>query len=164
MRLAPIAFVLSLAAAGAAQAGSVDVSFANSDAHRFADAGSTSWEERNNLQALAKHLESLGPRYLPAQQALKIEVLDVDLAGDVRPSRRAGLGELRVTRGKADVPSITVRYTLESNGKVLRSAEETITDLDYARRGPGRRADDPLHAEKRMLDDWFRARFASGGE
>ena len=163
MRLAPIALVLSLAAAGAAHAGTVTVSFTNSPSHRFA-AGATPWEEQGNLQSLARHLESLGQRYLPAQQTLKIEVLDVDLAGEMRVGKRPSMRELRVAKGRADWPRITVRYTLESNGKVLRSAEETIADMDYTHHLSSSRGDEPLHHEKHMLDEWFRTRFASTGE
>jgi len=164
MRLAPIALVLSLVAAGAAHAGTVTVSFTNSPSHRFADAGATPWEEQSNLQSLARHLESLGQRYLPAQQTLKIEVLDVDLAGEMRLGKRPSVRELRVAKGSADWPRITVRYTLESNGKVLRSAEETIADMDYTHHLSSYRGDEPLHYEKRMLDEWFRTRFASTSE
>lgn len=159
MRLAKIALVLCLAAAGAAQAGTVTVSFAQQPP-RFSDAGDSLWEDEQNLQTLASHLVSLG-RTLPADQALKIEVIDVDLAGHMRHSRRHPGQLLRVVRGGADVPRITLRYTLESGGRVLRSAEETVSDLDYTRRAGTALTDGALYYERRMLTRWFSTRFAT---
>jgi hypothetical protein len=159
MRLAKIALGLCLAAAGAAQAGTVTVSFANPPA-RFSDAGESQFDEQHNLQALARHLETMG-RTLPAQQSLQIELLDVDLAGEMRLLRLSPGRQLRIVRGGADVPRVMLRYTLESNGRVLSSAEEAIADLDYARRGTSVHADRSLYFEKRMLTRWFQNRFAA---
>ena len=158
MRLAPVALIVSCLLAGAAQAGSVVVSFSGTP--RFSDAGNTPWEEQANRLAIAQYIESLGQRYLPAQQTLKLEVVDIDLAGEMRFLRRAGFRELRVLKGGADFPRVTVRYSLESGGQVLRSGDETISDMDYTHHAAQPRADDPLHVEKRMLAEWFRTRFA----
>ena len=49
---------------------------------------------------------------------------------------------------------------LESGGQVLRSGDETISDMDYTHHVADARWIDPLHAEKRMLDEWFRTRFS----
>jgi hypothetical protein len=159
MRLAPLAFIACVIAAGAAQAGTVSVSF--SDPNRFSDVGVNRWEQDANVKTLASYIESLGPRYLPANQSLKIDLVDVDLAGEVRPTRRRP--DLRIARGQADWPKVTVRYTLESNGHVLRQGEETISDLDYQHHA-NPQPSDPLYAEKRMLDQWFRERFAAGAQ
>ena len=159
LRPTSIALGLSLALAGAAHAGSVTVSFAEPPA-RFSDAGDSFAEEKHNLQSLARHLETLG-RTLPAEQSLKIELLDVDLAGEMRFTRLSPGRMLRILRGGADAPRVTLRYTLESNGRVLGSAEETVADLDYAHRGMSVYADSSLYFEKRMLTQWFRSRFVS---
>lgn len=158
MRPIPSAWVLCLAvAAAAAQAGTVSVSFANEG--RFADAGRPASEQEANLRTLAHHLQALGQRHLPAEQTLRVEVTDVDLAGELRPSVRRG-GELRVLTGGADWPRVSLRYTLESGGRVLSSGEETLSALDYAHR-LRTASRDPLHHEKRLLDDWFRERFTA---
>lgn len=145
------------AAAGSALAEPVEVSFV--DAARYADAGNTLYEEQANLKTLAAHLQSLGSRYLAPETQLKIEVLGVDLAGEPRPTR---LGtELRIARGGADWPRITLRYTLQGKGgDVLSQGQETIADLNYLRHIADMRSTDPLRHEKRMLDRWFRERFA----
>jgi hypothetical protein len=160
MRLSTLTLLLGLAASGLAHAGTVNVSFA--DTPRFSDAGPTSWEERHTREQLAHFLQSLGPRYLPADQTLKVEITDIDLAGEVKPRPRAGR-DLRILRGGADWPRITLRYSLEAGGKVLRSADEAVSDPDYTHHGGNVSSSDPLYYEKRMLEHWFRERFAHGG-
>ena len=152
--------LLALCAAAAAvqAAGTVEVSFV--EPARYSDAGRDPVESRRNEDTLARHLEGLGERYLAAGQVLKVDVLDVDLAGTVRPSRR-GTGDIRIVRGGADAPHIRVRYTLSDGGRVVKAAEETVTDLSYLAHANTPPGGDPLRLEKRMLDDWFKARFVA---
>jgi hypothetical protein len=161
MRLIPALLISCIAAAAAttAGAGTVTVSLVNPVA--FSDAGTTRNDKDLNLKALSEHLQALGKRYLPADQNLNVEMLDVNLAGSVRLSRRHGQ-EFRVLKNGADWPRIALRYTLESNGKTLRSGEETVADMNYLHGYAGIHRSDPLYYEKRMLDDWFRARFVEG--
>lgn len=149
---------IAAAAAGTALAGTVTVSF--TDPARFADAGSSPWDKEANLQALSAHLEELGKRYLPAGQSLTVEVLDVDLAGDTRPARIRG-AEIRVLKGRADWPRIALRYTLSADGRVIRSGEETLSDMDYLDRVRTGYPQGALYHEKRLLEQWMRSRFAS---
>lgn len=144
---------------GLASAGTVTVT--SVDPSRFSDAGSALWEKEAALDALTRHLQGLGERHLPADQTLQVEVLDLDLAGTLRYSSRAGR-ELRVLRGSADVPRIRLRYALESGGKSLQGAQETVTDLSYMRGIPRTEHADPLHYEKQMLERWFKERFVEG--
>ena len=154
-------FLMCFAAVAAsdAAAGTVTVSFVN--ASSFSDAGSTPWEEDANLKALSSHLQGLGQKYLPADQVLKFEVLDVDLAGTTRPSRRSGTN-VRIVKGGADWPRIGLRYRLESNGNPTRSGEESVADINYTRGLATARESASLFYEKRMLDEWFKARFVEG--
>ena len=87
---------------------------------------------------------------------LAIEVLDVDLAGEVRFPPR---GEVRVLRGAADWPRIRLRYTLDDASGRSAAAEETVSDPDYLRNPL--RSYSSLGYEKRMLEEWFRKRFAA---
>lgn len=138
-----------------AQAGTVDVSYRAEQS--FADAGPSTWERKDNLEAIARHLRSLGDR-LPADQRLQVELVDVDLAGHPEPSRTGR--DLRIARGGADWPRITLRYTLTgADGRTLRSGEERVQDMSYLDRLPATSPADPLGHEKRMLDEWFRYRF-----
>ncbi len=156
----PIRFIaaVALAAAAPAFAGSVDVSF--TDADHYLDAGNSPVQQQSYLNTLSGYLQSLGRRYLPPGQTLKLEVLDVDLAGYSRPTSRGQ--DLRILRNGADWPRILVRYTLQEQGRVLSQGEEAITDMDYLHHITDRRTDTSLGHEKRMLDEWFRVRFAHG--
>jgi Protein of unknown function (DUF3016) len=128
------------------------------EAGRYSDAGDP-WTANRNIAELKRHLERLGERHLSPSQSLKIEVLDIDLAGRMRFFTHHGLAEIRVLNGRADWPSIRLRYTLESEGKISDAGEETVADMAYLQRPAPGASSEPLYYEKRMLDDWFRARF-----
>jgi hypothetical protein len=147
---------LLLTVAAAAVAGTVEVSFVNPAS--FIDAGGSQWDKDAKLQVLQRHLQSLGQRLLPANQVLKVELLDVDLAGDLQPARIRG-EDLRVLRGKSDFPRIHLKYTLEADGVTHGSGTEWVVDLNYAHGAPRMHDAQPLYYEKRMLETWFKARF-----
>lgn len=109
------------------------------------------------LRDLRQHLEKVGQRYLPADQSLKVEILDIDLAGYFSPVGRAGQYLRIMTEGTW--PRIKLRYTLEKNGEVVGSAEDFVTDHDYLQQIGLTNTSDVLRYEKRMLTDWFRRRF-----
>lgn len=148
-----------LLAAGAALAGGVSVTYTHPDS--FADLPFTPSEREEVLKGLAQHFEKLG-KTLPADQELKIEVLDVDLAGRQIPGLRSGR-DIRVMRGAADWPRMHLRYSLESGGKSLSSGDVNLADMGYIDR-PSRYYDgDQLRFEKVMIDDWFKKTIAPQG-
>ena len=143
------------ALSGGAQA-AVTVTFSGAD--RYTDAGWQLSDAKNVSMELARHLQRLGAAYLAPDQSLIIDVLDIDLAGEVR-FRPRDAAEVRVLRGGIDWPRMRVRYSLDTPGKVGETREETVSDMNYLLR-PSRKGE-WLSYEKRMLDDWFRQRFAS---
>jgi hypothetical protein len=165
MRSAPFRTVLTLlacVAAMTAHAGAVDVRYDASKVH--SDAGNTAAQRERHLEALAEHLRMLGAQRLPADRALEVELIDLDLTGTLRISRRTP-GEVRVVTGRADGPRIELAYTLrDASGTTLRSGSESLHDVDLQRLGDLRDANaaDPLRQEKVLLDHWFEARFGSG--
>jgi hypothetical protein len=59
------------------------------------------------------------------------------------------------------MPCIELSYTLETDGKVPQARRERVCDPDYLRPlEPQFNEHDPLVYEKRMLEHWFRERFA----
>ena len=150
-------FALAVAATAAQAAGSVSVKFVEPD--RFADVRDARHDASDNLRVLAGHIESAAGRYLAQGDKLSVEVLDVDLAGEIRPSRQFQQ-DVRVLEGRADWPRIKLRYTLESAGQASRSGEQTISDMAYLQRVAGLHSGDALAHEKRMLDEWFQSRLA----
>jgi hypothetical protein len=147
---------LAAMAGTAARAGTVDVAFTHPET--YADVRDSNRETSPNLATIALYLQGLGARYLPAEQSLHVEVLDVDLAGKLRSSFRWGM--VRVLGGPLDWPRMTLRYQLEEHGRVLASGEETLSDMAYATHLGSYPSWEALGAEKRMLRDWFRSRFA----
>jgi hypothetical protein len=131
------------------------------DPDRYTDVSNQRWEAQSTLDALEAHMKKLGDKYVGPNDTLRIDVLDIDLAGWARWGGRAP-NEVRVVRGKADFPAMRIRYTLESGGRTQRSAEVSISDPMYTGHAIGRASNEPYYYEKRMLDDWFRSTFAQG--
>lgn len=146
-----------VAFAGAACAGKVEVSFV--DPPSYTDIGATRSDEQGNLREIDRYLRMLGERFLPANQTLKVEVLEVDLAGALRP--QLGGTDLRVVTGGADFPRMRLRYSLTGD-RVQRSGDERLADLDYTHGLANRGDSQALLYEKRMLYAWFKARFVNG--
>lgn len=143
---------------GAAHAGSVEVTYTGAD--QYTDAGRGRDLEQVEW-ALTQHLQKLGATGLPADVTLKIEVTDIDLAGEVRPWR--GLWrDVRVMRGTTDWPRIELGFSLERGGQVVDSGKERVADLAYLAVGSSVHLDssEGLFFEKRMLSNWFAKRFS----
>jgi hypothetical protein len=145
-------FLVALAAFASAAEAAVVVTF--NDPDKYADVGRSERDRQDVLAEIGRHLQRLGEA-LPADRTVKIEVLDIDLAGDDRPRMHAGR-DIRVLRGSADWPSMRVRYVVETAGKAGEPREETISDPSYLMHPITR--PDVLSYEKRMLEKWFRAR------
>ena len=143
----------------AAAAGRVEVKFV--DAAQFTDAGPSVIDRERTLHSLSAYLQSLGPA-LPDGQTLSLDVLDVDLAGEVEPLRW-GWSDLRVLRGGADGPHMTLRYTLQAAGHTLKTGQAQLSDMNYlfASRGYPVRQSGALPYETRMLRQWFDENFAA---
>jgi hypothetical protein len=59
------------------------------------------------------------------------------------------------------MPCIDLNYTLDAGNKASQPRRERVCDPDYLRSlEPQYSEHDPLVYEKRMLEHWFRARFA----
>ncbi|WDT73662.1 MAG: DUF3016 domain-containing protein (plasmid) [Candidatus Manganitrophus sp.] len=110
-------FSLIMAFRASTSEAAIDISF--SDSERYTDAGRHMGDRVSEpvLQEIKEYLESLGERYLEPNQNLKIEILDIDLAGRYEPVHRGGASDVRILN---DVtwPQIKVRYILEENGEV----------------------------------------------
>ncbi|MBW6398777.1 DUF3016 domain-containing protein [Roseomonas sp. HJA6] len=149
--------IAGLVAAAPAMAG-VDITFVNP--RGFTDAGlyrvGRVDENAPALTGLRRIFERSG-RGLPPGQDLKIEVLDVDLAGFF-PPWRGTRPPIRVME-PTTWPRITLRYTLTQNGRVIGSDDAVLTDMTYLRRPAVARSTDPLRFEEPMIADWFAVRF-----
>ena len=152
--LAPLLFATTSAlvlGAGSANA-SVTVDFTQPD--RYVDMPFAPWDKDRVMKELQAHFNKLGGQ-LPTGQDLKVEVVDIDLAGRIEPNLRFG-HDIRVMKGRADWPAIELRYSIESQGKVLRSGDVRVDDKSYLDHINRYSANESLRYEKRMLDEWFK--------
>lgn len=143
-----LAGLLALAANGACAA--TTVKYIEPD--HFTDVPFTPWERDNVLQQITDHFNKLG-KELPPGQDLRIDVLDIDLAGREIPTHTGR--DIRIVKGAADWPRMRLRYAVEQNGQVLRSGEAQLQDMDYQNHLSRYFDSDPLRYEKQMIDDWF---------
>jgi hypothetical protein len=149
--------LMALACSNAAlAAGQVDVSF--KPVGQLADIGHGSLDAERNLKSLTEHFKSLAAR-LPDGRTLTVEVLDVNLAGEMRPTRNGN--DLRVLRGRADWPTLDLRWTLSGDGRTLASGEDRLADMAYLSASRPVGHDGPLPYETRMIDRWFADRVAA---
>ena len=150
--------LLIATAAGPGQAGTVEVLFVDPDG--YADAGGHLGDAQRYRDELTRLLDQLGARWLPAEQSLRVEFLNIDLAGEIRVTPRAN--NPRVLRGRADWPRFELRYLLRSGEQVLASGQESLADMSYMGNpdtNPIGNGDESLPYEKRMLSRWFVRRF-----
>ncbi len=134
-------------------AGRVEVDFEQPD--HYMDAGADAHDVADTTQALGNYLRELGNRLLPAGQTLKVDILDIDLAGRTHPWN-SRFPDVRVMDGRADWPRIKLRFSLEAGGQVIKRGEDSIADLDYQSIPVGFRPNDAWRYEEHLLDDWFR--------
>jgi hypothetical protein len=147
----------------AVPATAADMSVAFVQPEKYTDAGyshSFATERyRTEIQrGIEQHLQRLAERGLPASDTLKIEVLDIDVAGRFEPWRRLA-SDVRIV---SDIswPRIKLRYALTRGDELVAGAEEQIADLNYLVSVNRYPEGDRLRYEKAMLDDWFEKRIA----
>ena len=155
IRTLALAGATALASANA-MAGSATITFTHPET--YADFPLYRYDRSDLLKEMADHFIKMAAR-LPANQDLKIEVLDFDLAGEQFP-RVSAPRDIRVLKGQADWPHMKVRFTLTQDGQVIAQGEDLIRDMAYLHRLNRYFTGDPLRYEKQMVDDWFRNRLA----
>ncbi|MDQ1924871.1 DUF3016 domain-containing protein [Massilia pseudoviolaceinigra] len=153
-----LAAVMALPAS-AATAGTAVATVTYAEPDRFTDVPFTPWERERVLKQLTAHFDKLAAS-LPPGQEFKVEVLDLDLAGQTKPNFRGGQ-DLRVMNGGADWPHIHLRYSISEGGKVLKSGEEKLSNMQYLHRMNSYGNNELLRYEKQMLDDWFKQTVAA---
>ncbi len=104
------------------------------------------------LEALRKVIVDSGNKALKPGDELKMEVLDVNLAGDFPPTQSLS-NEVRIMRDVA-WPSMKVRYALKRGGKESKG-EAMISDMAYLQSG-SLCSGEALCYERRMVERWFR--------
>jgi hypothetical protein len=150
MHQAVLAAVFAMAAGSAGAA--VTVNYVAPD--KFADVPYAAAERDVTLHTLTEHFNRLGSKLAPGQD-LRIDVLDVDLAGHLVPSVSQG-GDVRVLgEPGSDSPRIRLRFSLEQDGRVITSGEARLSDANYLKHRVRYSDNESLRHEKVLLDQWF---------
>jgi len=154
-----VALSLVTLLSSSAMAAAVDVTFVEPE--HYSDGGGKGGlsdvpTKETVEREIRNHLVNLGERNLAPNQTLKIEVLDIDLAGR-RDVLGAGVHDVRVY-DQLNSPRIKLRYVLEENGRAVLNGEETLTDPLYLNSLARASTGDPLRYERPMLTKWFLAR------
>ena len=102
-----------------------------------------------------KHFAKLAAK-LPEGQVLKIDVTDVDLAGDVN---HGGVNRIRVIK---DIFFPRMKFSFQlvnADGSVEVSGDAELKDMSFLRGTHQKRNTDSLAYEKNMIDKWFNKTF-----
>ncbi|MGC3965634.1 MAG: DUF3016 domain-containing protein [Rhodocyclaceae bacterium] len=153
MRRAVASIILGLFAAAAMAAGSVTVRFISPDEYTDGDPRG-GMPTKGVLEAFQRYFESAGGKRLRDGQQLTIEVLDIDLAGEISPRRGQGVRIM----GDVTPPRIKLAYKLTEGDKVISEGSDFVVNSNYLADAPYRTDADPLFYEKKMLDAWFNDR------
>jgi hypothetical protein len=146
---------LGLLTFSAAVQAEVTVNFIQPD--KFSDIKDNSgFRDKDVLKDIEAHIVEQAQKTLPGRD-LRIDVTDVNLAGEVEPLWRSAQW-LRVMRN-VTLPSIEFKYEVREAGQVVKQGEVTLRDMNYQDGFSSYSGSEPLRYEKRMIDRWFRQEF-----
>lgn len=147
-------FISSILIAPNAVAASSEVTWTDYEKYRDIREGNEnrkSFRERT-FKSFEKHFILLASS-LPEKQVLKIDVTDVDLAGDVNIG---GINQVRVVK-QIYSPRMTFSYQLlDESGKVIQEENVELRDMNFMSGSNSKYRNQSLGYEKRMLDKWFK--------
>lgn len=111
---------------------------------------------RVTLTEIRRLFVELGERVLKPGESLSVTVLDIDLAGYVRPGT-AGPDSLRIV---SDIgpPRLRRRYRLKEHGRTVLAADETVSDTNFLVRRAGSFNGGSFTYERELIRDWLQAR------
>ncbi|KQW41208.1 MULTISPECIES: DUF3016 domain-containing protein [unclassified Roseateles] len=147
---------LSLVAIAATARADVQVNFVQPE--KFSDIKDNhGFKQLELLKDIEAHLVEQAAKRLPGRD-VRINVTDVDLAGEVEPFGRR-MEWLRVMRN-ITLPSIVFNYEVREGDKIVQQGEVKLRDMNYQDGFYGYSNSDTLRAEKRMIDRWFKEEFS----
>ncbi len=136
-----------------AYAATSEVTWTDYKKYRDIDSGDESrkhFRERT-FSNFEKHFAKLAER-LPEGQVLKIDVTDVDLAGD---THAGGIDRLRIVK-EIYFPRMNFSYQLvNADGSVKKDDTVVLKDMSFMMSSNLKYRHNSLGYEKKMLDDWF---------
>jgi hypothetical protein len=146
-------FVILFSFQPVAQAATSEVTWKDYESYRdiLPGNGNKKAFREQTFKALEKHFSKLAAE-LPEKQILKIEVTDVDLAGD---THAGGINQFRIVK-EIYIPRMEFNYQLVDNKrKVILADEVKLKDMSFMDDNSLKYRNKALGYEKKMLDDWF---------
>lgn len=144
-----------------AAAGTAEVAFiapAKYTDASYAQPVATESDRTQVMRDVEQHLQRLAAKGLGPTDTLKVEVLDIDLAGHFPPLGVGG-SEVRVVTDITG-PRIKLRYSLLRDGSApVTGGEEVLSDINFMVPSNRYPSGDRLRYEKALLDRWFEKRF-----
>ena len=147
---------LGLFALAATARADVQVNFVQPE--KFSDIKDNHGFKRTELlKDIEAHLVEQAGKRLPGKD-VRINVTDVDLAGEVEPFGRR-MEWLRVMR-TVTLPYLAFSYEVLEGGKVVRQGDVKLRDMNYQDGFNSYSSSDSLRYEKQMIDRWFKDEFS----
>lgn len=146
-----------LLSASNVSAATVEVSWTEPEKYRDIRSGEQSRKhfEARVFKSLTEHFEKMAEK-LPENQTLKVDITDVDLAGDVNAG---GIRQIRIVKDLY-FPRIKFSYQLlDSNNETLIKDEANVKDMGFMQSSSLRYKSKSFGYEKKMLDEWFAETF-----
>jgi len=109
------------------------------------------------MSTINQYIQELGNLYLPADQDLTVEILNIQLARFQESWAFTG-NRARTSSLMAPPPRITLRYTLTVRGQPFIDAQETLFSMNNLLDQTGQFLAGPFQYEKAILNDWFQRR------
>ena len=149
----PVALSLCASASWA----KTEIQFIKSD--NFVDIGNriSIRDGEETLKRVAAALTERADAVLAPGQDMKIEVQDIDLAGDPHPLG-GRMDMIRVIKPLYR-PAMKFSYAVTQDGKTVREGRAELQDMGFMDHFNRYFRDDPLYYEKPMLDKWFEEQF-----
>jgi hypothetical protein len=144
--------------------GNVEIDWQNPE--KYSDVRSPSMTKARYREQVFKQLDEYFNELaadLADGQILKINVTNLDLAGQVWPASFVGLGhsgsDIRVVKS-IDIPRMHFSYQLlDQNGAVIKAADADLKDLSFQDRHNPFFSSESLRYEKNMVKQWFEQEF-----
>jgi hypothetical protein len=164
MRNLVFIFSLMLVSAFAAAKGNVEINWQNPE--KYSDVRSPSMSNAKYRAQVFKQLDEYFNELaadLTDNQTLKINVTNLDLAGQVWPASFVGLGhsssDVRLIKS-IDIPRMRFSYQLlDQSGVVIKEADADLKDMSFQDRHNPFFNSESLRYEKNMVKQWFEREF-----
>ena len=157
-KLILISFISLFVFSPLSYAAKAEIKWTNPDKYRDIQAGDENRKafRKRVFSTFEKHFAKLAEK-LPAEQTLKIEITNVDLAGDVNIG--SIVHRIRIVTDLY-FPSMKFSYQLtNADNRVIKSAKVDLKDMGFMLTNNLRYRNESFSYDKKMLADWFKKTF-----